>query len=330
MGSPFLRIGSLGAAHMAVVALVRPCRQLPDVEVVAVAARDQKRARHFARRHGIPRVHESYSAMLADPEIDAVYVPLPNSLHAAWTIRALHAGKHVLCEKPLAANAQQAQQMAGVAAATNRVLVEAFHYRYHPLAARMKTIIDSGELGQIRHIEVEFSVPLWRPRSIQYRYDLGGGATMDVGCYAINLLRFLASAEPHVTRAEARLIRPQVDRSMTADFHFEDGRTARMVCGLLSARFFRATAVVYGTEGELRVVLPFMPHRFHSIRVQTRQAVRHERLEGASTYFYQLQAFAAAVHNGVPIITNAGDAMANMRVIDAVYQAAGLRPRNTP
>ncbi len=153
---------------------------------------------------------------------------------------------------------------------------------------------------------------------------------MDVGCYAINLLRFLASAEPHVTRAEARLIRPQVDRSMTADFHFEDGRTARMVCGLLSARLFRATAVVYGTQGELRVVLPFMPHRFHRIRVQTRQAVRHERFEGASTYFYQLQAFAAAIHNGEPPITNADDAIGNMRVIDAVYQAAGLRPRGIP
>jgi len=152
---------------------------------------------------------------------------------------------------------------------------------------------------------------------------------MDVGCYAINLLRFLAGTEPHVTRAEARLIRPQVDRSMIAEFSFADGRTARMICGLLSARFFRANAVVYGTEGELRVNLPFLPHRFHRIRVQTCQAIRYERLEGASTYFYQLQAFAAAIHNGEPVITDADDATGNMRVIDAVYQAAGLRPRNT-
>jgi predicted dehydrogenase len=322
-----LRIGVLSAAPIAVHALIRPARQLPDVAMSAVAARDPARARRYAAQHHIPAIHRSYAALLGDPAIDAVYIALPNSLHAEWAIRALRAGKHVLCEKPLAANAAEAEQVARAAEQARRVLLEGFHYRYHPLAARLKAIVESGELGQVLHIETEFSVPLLQPRSIQYRYDLGGGATMDVGCYAINLLRFLAGAEPRVAHAEARLIRPQVDRLMSADFSFDDGRTGHMVCALLSARLLRASASVYGSAGELHVTFPFLPHHFHSLTVHSGGSVRHERLEGQTTYFYQLQAFARATRAGTSPLTGAADAIANMRVIDAVYQAAGLRPR---
>jgi predicted dehydrogenase len=322
-----LRIGMLGAAPIAVAALIRPARRLPNVEVVAVAARDPDRARRYAARQRIPGMHRTYTALLDDPQIDAVYIALPNSLHAEWSIRALRAGKHVLCEKPLAANAREAEQMAHEAADAGRVLVEAFHYRYHPLAARLKAILASGEIGRIQQIETEFSIPLLRPRSIQFRYDLAGGATMDVGCYAINLQRFLADAEPHVVHAHARLIRPQVDRLMTAEFCFDDGRTGRMTCALLSARLLRVGASVYGTSGQLRVTLPFLPHHFHRISVRSGAATRHEQLEGETTYFYQLQAFASAIHYGDRAPTDAIDAIANMRVIDAVYQAAGLQPR---
>jgi predicted dehydrogenase len=323
-----LRIGMLGAAAVAVAALIRPARRLPEVEVVALAARDPARARRYAAAHRISDIHRSYAALLDDPAIDAVYIPLPNALHAEWTIRALQAGKHVLCEKPLACNAREAERMAHAAAEAGRVLLEGFHYRYHPLAPRLKAIVDSGEIGQVRHIETEFSVPLLQPRSIQFRYDLGGGATMDVGCYAINLLRFLAGAEPQVIHAQARLIRPQVDRHMVADFRFDDGRSGHMICALLSARLLRASATVYGTAGELHVTFPFLPHHFHNLTVRSAGAVRHERLAGQSTYFYQLQAFARSAREGTPPLTGAADAIANMRVIDAVYQAAGLRPRS--
>jgi predicted dehydrogenase len=325
-----LRIGVLGAALIAVAALIRPARRLLDVEVAAVAARDPARARRYAARHRIRAVHQSYAALLDDPAIDAVYIPLPNSLHAEWAIRALRAGKHVLCEKPLAANAHEAEQIACAAADAERVLLEGFHYRYHPLVARLKAILDSGEIGQIRHIETEFSVPLLQLHSIQFRHDLGGGATMDVGCYAINLLRFLAGAEPHVTHAAARLIRPQVDRFMAADFQFDDGRTGRMICALLSARLLRAGATLYGAAGELHVTFPFLPHYFHRVTVISGGATRHERIEGQSTYFYQLQAFARAARGGRPPLTGAADAIANMRAIDAVYLAAGLQPRGLP
>lgn len=324
-----LRIGSLGAAHMSVVALVRPSRHVPDVTITAVAARNEARARRFAERYHIPQVHASYEALLCDPAIDAVYIPLPNSLHALWTIAALRAGKHVLCEKPLAANAHEAEQMAQVAVETQRVLFEAMHYRYHPLAARIKAIVDSGEIGDIRHLDVEFSVPLLQPHSIQFRYDLGGGATMDVGCYVIDFVRFLVDEEPQVLRAEARLIRPKVDRYMTADFRFANGCTAHMTCALLSARLLRLRAVIYGTRGELRVNFPFLPHIYHSITVSTPRMMRHERVEGHSTYVYQLQAFADAVRHGTPPLTHADDAVATMRVIDAVYVAAGLQLRGS-
>lgn len=322
-----LRIGVLGAAPIAEAALVRPARRLANVAITAVAARDVARAQRFARLHGIPHAHASYAALLADEAIDAVYLPLPNSLHAEWAARALGAGKHVLCEKPLAANAHEAAQLAQVAAQSGRVLMEAFHYRYHPLAARLKAIVDSGELGVVQHIEAEFSVPLLQPRSIQFRYELGGGATMDTGCYAINLLRWLAGAEPQVTHASARLIRPQVDRLMIADFDFGDGRTGQITCALLSARLLRLGACVRGTQGELRVNFPFLPHIFHHIRVETHNTVRHERVAGAPTYAYQLAAFAGAALHGTPFPTNAADAVANMRAIDAVYRAAGLRVR---
>src|SRR5436190_1784336 len=219
-----LRIGILGAARIAPMALIRPARQVPEAAVTAVAARDPTRAAIFARKHGIPRVADSYAALLADPEIDAIYNPLPNSLHATWTIQALEAGKHVLCEKPLASNADEARSMADAARRCDRVLVEAFHYRYHPLAARMRAIIDSGALGTVQHIEATMCIPLPIPGDIRYQWKLAGGATMDVGCYAISLVRFLAGAEPEVLRAHARLSSAKVDRWISADFQFADGR----------------------------------------------------------------------------------------------------------
>lgn len=324
-----IHFGILGAAPLAVNALIRPARRLPGVTVAAVAARDPARAAKFAARHQIAHVHTSYAALLADPAIDAVYIPLPNSLHAEWSVRALRAGKHVLCEKPLAANAREAETMAAAAAETGRALVEAFHYRYHPLAERLRAILSGGEIGRVRHIEAEFSVPLFKPGSIQFRYDLAGGATMDVGCYAVNLLRFLAGAEPQVTGARARLWRPQVDRLMRAEFGFADGRTGAITCALLSARLLRASATVYGSAGELHVNFPFLPHYFHKITVRAPQATRHEQIVGATTYDYQLAAFVRELRGGAPALTSAADSIENMRVIDAIYRAAGLLSRGS-
>jgi predicted dehydrogenase len=297
------------------------------VEVRAVAARDAARARRFAARHRIPRWLSDYEALIQDPQIDAVYIPLPNSLHAEWSIRALRAGKHVLCEKPLASNADEAIRMAAAARDTGRTLMEAFHYRYHPFVARLKAILDSGELGAIRDMEAHFHVPLLSPRDIRYRYDLAGGATMDLGCYTINLIRFLAGAEPRVVSARARLASPQIDRWMEARFRFASGLEARMTCAIRSLWLVRSSARVVGDRGELRVLGPYHPHLLQRLKIRAPSGRRLERVPGDSTFTYQLRAFVKAVRDGEPLITDPTEAVANLRVIDAVYERAGLKIR---
>lgn len=322
-----LRMGILGAAKIAPMALVRPARILPGVEVVAVAARDETRARRFAGKHGIPRVHESYEALLADPEIDAVYIPLPNGLHCEWTLHAVDAGKHVLCEKPIASNADEARRMAEAAQRTGRVLAEAFHWRHHPLAARMREVIASGELGRIRRVEVSTCIPLPIPGDIRYRLDLAGGAVMDIGCYAVNMARFLAGAEPEVLSAEAKLASPRVDRWMRAELRFPDAVTGRVTCALFSARLLQLSARVSGDAGTLRVLNPLAPHYCHRLGIRTRNGSRREQVPGESTYTSQLRAFTRWVEQGVPMPTDAADGIRNMRVIDAMYEKAGLGRR---
>ena len=324
-----LRIGILGAARIAPMAVVRPARQVPEAEVAAVAARDEARARKFASKQRIPRVHRDYDALLADPEIDAVYNPLPNSLHCEWTLRALEAGKHVLCEKPMAANAEEAERMAEASEKAGRVLVEAFHWRYHPLASRMKQIIDGGELGEVRHVEASLCIPMLIPGDIRFRYDLAGGATMDAGCYTISMVRHLAGAEPEVVSAEARLSSPEVDRCMRADLRFPDGRSGRINCSLFSSALLRLNVRARGDAGEMRVFNPIAPHLYHRLSVRKAEGVTRERVAGEATYIHQLRAFVEAVRGGTPMVTDARDAVANMRVIDAVYEKAGLKRRGT-
>ena len=324
-----LRIGIFGAATIAPMALVRPARAVPEAEVVAVAARDPLRAARFAKRHGIAKVHASYDALLSDPAIDAVYNPLPNGLHCVWTLRALAAGKHVLCEKPIASNADEAQQMAEAAEKSGRVLIEAFHWRHHPLAARMREILRAGELGEIRHVEASTCIPMLSPGNIRFRYDLAGGALMDIGSYAVNMVRWLAEAEPEVASAQARLFAPQVDRWLRAELRFADGRTGRITCSLLSATLLRLQIRVEGSRGSMRVFNPLAPHFYHRLRVETQDGRRSERVPGDATYTHQLRHFVARVRGATPGPTEARDAVANMRAIDAIYRAAGLPPRGT-
>ena len=324
-----IRIGVLGAAAIVPEALTRPARTVPEAQIVAIAARDPKRAAAFARKHNIPRIHQTYNDLLNDPNIDAIYNPLPNSLHAEWTIRALKAGKHVLCEKPFASNAQEAEEMARAARETGLVLSEAFAYRYHPLTARVKEIITSGNLGTIRHIEAQFCFLLPAPNNIRFKYELAGGALMDCGCYPVSLIRFLAEAEPAVERAEARLFAPQVDHKMSADLSFADGRTAYLVCDMLSPKLFRSILKVEGDSGKLRVINPYHPHWFNWLTVSGRSSKYSERMKRENVYTLQLRAFIKAIRGEMKLNTNPADAIGNMRVIDAIYEKAGLKQRGT-
>ncbi len=322
-----LRIGILGAGRIAPLALLRPARGRHDVEVIAVAARDAEKARRFAARHGLPRVHRSYEALLADPDVEAVYNPLPNGLHGAWTLRALAAGKHVLCEKPFTANAAEAQRVADAARASGLVVMEAFHWRYHPLAARMLAILASGEIGEVKHVEAKLCAPFLVPGDIRYRLDLAGGAAMDMGCYTVSIVRALAGAEPRVVAARAKLSSPGVDRAMEAELAFPSGATGRIVCSMFSWRLLDVSARVTGSRGVLCVLNPFAPQFFQRLRVMSERGCRGEHVKDGASYGHQLTAFVRAVREGAPFPTTADDAVKNMAVIDAIYRAAGMEPR---
>ena len=322
-GAP-IRFGILGAARIAPLALVNPAKENSDVEVAAVAARDASRGQAFARKHGIGRVHESYDALIADPELDAVYIPLPNGLHGRWTRAALAAGKHVLCEKPFTANAAEAREIAELAKNSDRVVMEAFHYRYHPLSRRVEQIITSGELGKLTRVEAALCFPLPKFSDIRYNYSLAGGATMDAGCYAVHMVRTFGGSTPEVVSAQAKLRDPRIDRAMTAEVKFAEGHTGRIRCSMWSSRLLQISARVVGERGEMRVLNPVLPHLVNRLSVRSPDGKRVERFSRRTSYAYQLDAFAAAVLRGEPFETTPEDAIENMTVIDAIYTAAGL------
>jgi predicted dehydrogenase len=319
-----VRIGTLGAAAITPNALMHPASQVADAEVVAIAARDIDRARAFATKHGIAKVHTSYDDLIADPNVDAIYNPLPNSHHGPWTIRAIAAGKHVLCEKPFTSNAAEARTVAAAAAAApSLVVMEAFHYRYHPLVARMLDLIRSGAIGTVQRIETAMCFPLHKRGDIRWQLDLAGGALMDAGCYAVHLMRTLGGGEPSVVSATARLRSPGVDRRMEAEVEFADGVTGRITASMWSSTLLKVNARVTGDKGEIRVLNPFAPQIYHRFKVNGRR----EKIRGETTYTHQLRAFTGAVLRAEPILTPPSDAVANMALIDAIYLAAGMQPR---
>ena len=223
--------------------------------------------------------------------------------------------------------------MSDAAARSGLVLAEAFHWRYHPLAERMRAIVAGGELGRVRRIEAGMCIPLWIPGDIRYRLDLAGGALMDAGCYPVSMVRFLAgcasdaAGEPEVASAGARLASPGVDRAMQAELRFPSGAEGFVRCSLFSARLLELRVRVTGERGELRVFNPVAPHFYNRLTLATADGTRHERVPGEATYTGQLRAFAEWVRGGDAMPTDGPHGVANMRVIDAIYRAAGLSPR---
>lgn len=325
-----LRFGILGAAKIAPGALIKPARLGSEATVEVVAARDIERARQFAAEHGIPRIAADYAAVIADPEIDVVYNPLPMNLHMHWTIEALRAGKDVLCEKPFASNALEAERMVEVAAQTGRVLVEAFHYRYHPLFERVLAIVRSGQLGTLRHMNAVFKVAIKDKSDLRHRFDTSGGATMDLGCYPLHWMRQVAGSEPRVVAAKAEEGARYVDLTMQADLVFKGDLTGHMETSMADHEAFATSLRVEGDKGTLLVTNPLAPHNGHELRLELGSVVTTEKVEGLTTYRHQLLAFVDAVHNKRLLPTMGADSIANMRLIDSVYRAAGMPPRGTP
>jgi predicted dehydrogenase len=321
-----LRIGVLGAARIAPAALIKPARLVDGVTVAAVAARDRSRAAAFAGRHGIGAVYDDYPALIAADDIDAVYVPLPNGLHAPWVRAAIEAGKHVLCEKPFTGNAAEAAAIAAMP--TTVTVMEAFHYRYHPLADRMREIVET-ELGPVRRVETRMCFPLPRFGDIRYQYELAGGALMDAGCYALHAARLLGPGEPTVTGAQARTLRRdrRVDRAMTVELAYPGGATGRVTASMWSSSVLAMSATVVGDAGTMKVTNFVAPQIFHRVTVRTGSGKRHERVAGEASYTHQLRAFLAATRGEPTNRTPPADSVATMTLIDAAYAAAGLPAR---
>ena len=325
-----LRFGILGAAKIAPQAVIDPARLEADAEVVAVAARDRDRARSYADEHGIPRVVADYAALVEDPEVDVVYNPLPMNLHAKWSIAALRAGKHVLCEKPFAANAAEASEMVEVANETGKLLVEAFHYRYHPLFARVIEVARTGALGSIQRLDGTFKVAIKDRNDLRHRYDTAGGATMDLGCYPLHWMRTFMDAEPEVVSAKATEGAANVDVVMEADLRFPGGVPATMVTSMEDHEPFSTTLTVIGSRGKLFVDNPLAPHGGHKFELTIDGETQSEQhADGKTTYHHQLIAFCDAVRKGGSLPTMGQDSINAMKLIDAVYTAAGLPVRGT-
>ena len=290
----------LGAAWIAARAVLPAIAASRNGRLVSIASRDPERAREMASRHAIPSVARDYDDVLADPAVEAVYIPLVNSLHKEWTERSLAAGKHVLCEKPLGMNADEAAVMADASRRSGRLLMEAFMYRFHP---RMRTFVEGLHADERPlHVQASFGFPLSDPSNYRLQPALGGGALLDVGCYTVSVARWLLG-EPDTVLARARFDQKTgVDMSVSSLLHFSGGGTASLWCSFESAEEQGVTAVT--TKGTYSLERPFTawqdPH---------------------DPYQLMVESFADSVQNGTDCEVSLDESIANMRVLDRIREA---------
>lgn len=325
-----LRIGVLGAARISDIAIIQPAHST-GARLVAVAARDRSRAEAFAAQHGFERVLDTYQDVIDDPEVEAIYNPLANSLHGPWNLKAIAAGKHVLTEKPYASNADEARAVRDAAAAADVHVVEAFHYRYHPLMARMLELAGGGEIGDLQLVEARMLMPPPAAGDPRWLADLAGGGLMDVGCYATHAIRDLgayAGGAPTVVRAAGGEIpeHPGVDAWLSADLVYPNGTPARLESSMTHGVLDFSLRVV-GSKGEAYAPAFLQAHLDDRVIVTTGTSQRVEHMGLRTTYTYQLEAFARLIREGTPMITDSDDAVETMTFIDDIYRAAGMRPR---
>jgi predicted dehydrogenase len=286
--------------------------------LVAVASRNEARAREAAARLGAPRAHGTYEALLADPEVDAVYVPLPNSLHREWTVRSAEAGKHVLCEKPLATTAADCETMIAACRRRGVVLMEAFMYRFHPRTQRVAQLAAEGAVGDVRLVRASFSFRLRSADNIRLRPELGGGALYDVGCYGVNVSRLILG-EPSRVTAHAQIGPSGVDEVLGAVLRCDGDRLAIVDCGLTLAR--REEYEVVGTGGRLHVPGAFLPGMSDAVIRVIKDDDTTLTVPGVDQYRLMVEHFAEAVLDGVPLKLPPEDAVANLRVIEAAQRS---------
>ncbi len=318
-----LRIGILSTANIGMKKVTPAMQRGQHTEVVAIASRTHARADAAAKQLGIPAAHGSYEALLADPNVDAIYNPLPNHGHVPWSIRAIQAGKHVLCEKPIALTSAEAGELIAVAKQHPKIKVmEAFMYRHHPQWIRAKQIVSEGGIGALRTVHSFFSYYNADPANVRNKADIGGGGLMDIGCYNISLSRFLFAAEP------ARVVGMvefdptfKTDRLASGMLDFGAG-TATFTCSTQLSSYQRVN--IYGTEGRIEIEIPFNapPDKPCRIWHQRGADVKEIVFPICDQYTLQGDAFALAVLNDTPVPTPLEDALANMKVIERVLQSA--------
>jgi predicted dehydrogenase len=318
-----VRWGVLGAANIAIEKVLPAMQQGAYCDIAAIASRSLEKARTAATRLGIPKAYASYEELLADSEIDAIYNPLPNHLHVPWSIKALQAGKHVLCEKPIALTAAEAQALVDVAKQYPHLKVmEAFMYRFHPQWQQARQLVRAGKIGALRAIQSFFSYYLDDPHNVRNRADSGGGGMLDIGCYTISLARFIFGAEPErvfgIVEYDPQF---KVDRLASSIMDFGLG-TATFTCGTQLTSFQRVN--IFGTEGRVEIEIPFNapPDRPCKMWLQQGEEVEEMLLDVCNQYTIQGDMFSQAVLNDTEVPTPIEDAVANMRVIEAVLRSA--------
>lgn len=325
MSTKKVRWGILSTANIGMQKVTPAIQQSPHSEVVAIASRDLAKAEAAARQLGIAKAYGSYEELFADPEIDAIYNPLPNHLHVPLTVAAAKAGKHVLCEKPIALNARQAEELHECP--PDRIVLEAFMVRFHPQWQRAREIIRSGELGEVRAINAIFSYHNDDPQNVRNMADIGGGGIMDIGCYPVTAGRFLFEGEPErVVSLVERDPRFKTDRLASVIADFGGGRQLSFVCSTQAAGHQRVQ--VLGTKAKLEIIIPFNapPNERTAITVDTGapfdgSLARREILPACDQYTEQAEAFALAVLEEQKLPWGVEDAIASMKVLDAIFES---------
>ncbi|OAN38768.1 Gfo/Idh/MocA family protein [Mycolicibacterium iranicum] len=318
-----LRIGILGASRIAESAIVEPARELGH-RLVAVAARDPLRAQLFADKYGVERVVPTYQDLVSDPEIDVVYNPLANALHAPWNLAAVAAGKPVLTEKPFARNREEAARVANTAVAEGITVMEGFHYLFHPVNQRALAIARDGTIGDLARIEVRMGMAAPQPDDPRWSLELAGGALMDLGCYALHLMRRFG--EPAVVTATAVERSAGVDERFDAELVLPSGVTGSTTNSMVDAEY-SFTLRLLGTRGEVFVHNFIKPRDDDRLTLTTEDGTTVEHHGTRASYTYQLEAFAAHVQRGKALPLDVEDAVANMALIDDAYRSAGMQPR---
>jgi predicted dehydrogenase len=329
MADKRLRWGVIGTANIGRAAVIPALQRSGNGELVAVASRDDEKASAFAAQEGIPRSYGSYEALLAAEDIEAVYIPLPNSLHREWTIKAAEAGKHILCEKPLALNAAECDEMASAAEQHDVVLMEAFMYRFHPRSQRIKQLVAEGRIGAPCLVRSTFCFRMGEmdrasEKNVRLKPEMGGGALLDVGCYSVSVARWFLGSEPTQVQAQAVYHPGGVDMHIVGTLGFADTALATFEASFISA--LQQTYSIAGADGVIELphnaFVPWENDAAFFIRGQDEEVGQQHVIPGADEYQLMVAHFADVVRGNTDLMVPLSDSIGNMRVLDALAQAA--------